>query len=194
MWRDRAGKAAAVWVPTGGSHVAAWLFPPTTSASEVETVLGSAAPNHDATRQWSLFGLDCRLPAVFTLTRVQALPANVRWEFASEDGRKVNVQRWGLPDEVLQGGSLTELAVRLLRAGRHHPLPAGTTDETADTVAVPFHPAGSSPLLRWLGRSRRGRMELRFNADRRRILMLEQHGPANSGWINFQDVFHRQAS
>jgi len=100
------------------SKVLLWSFPefsPEKFERIWRPILESCKPNDGVWREWSLFGIRCRLPRDFELEEASCKPADVWLAFERKNMHKVDLHRWGVPRELLRTRNLESFFGDVLR-------------------------------------------------------------------------------
>lgn len=174
--RERAPVRAACWHPDG--RFLAWAFG---SAREDEwrpLLQSSRIELASQEREWAIFGLRARLPALWQPDQLIALPANVILTAEGRRRGRIAVRRLGLAEHQLAGLTLEDFYLRRLRSegcrvdelspGEHLGHPA---------VRAGFTRRGEHAMEQVLGRRWPGQGLLWHDRGLKRLVSAEVWGP-----------------
>ena len=158
-----------------------WIFPgyrPARLREEWAPVLESFQPNSGADRSWHLFGLGVRLSEAYQPEEVRPFPASVTLQFTNKRKRKLTLERFGLPAELLAGRDLAafyrhQLNRRGCRVDAIEPqtLPGG------EGVHYRIRHRGEYRMDKMTGSWWKGEAYAWHNPDEKRLYGLSQFGP-----------------
>lgn len=170
-----------------------WTFlDAATSAEVIRGILCSCAENTGTTRRWVAWGLDCQIPEHYSLKRALVQPANVSLEFADPQHQQLTVSRFGLPDLLLGGGSLSNFHRRWLAQMKQlaESMEPGTLAPTDQDSVATFRAPAPSGIRSLVGRSWTGHSRIRRSASEPRLHGLTQLVSPKNQLLNWEDVFH----
>lgn len=152
-------------------------------------IVASTRDNRGDWRDFTLHGIQARVPAEFDLDKIQVYPANVMLGFTDGIHRRLVYRRWGLPAYVLQGKSPKKFFRRLLETEGMR------VDDLSDeifrgpAVAARFSNRGLTPAARLLCKRAQGRGWIWLETDTKRLCTFEQLGPRGADLPNPRECF-----
>lgn len=174
-----------------------WEFAPE-AVESAEAVVKSTRRNDGEWRGYTLHGIRARVPAAFSLDRVQVHPGNVMMSFTDSSHRRLVYRRWGLPEHVTRGLSHEEFFRKLLEAEglrvdeliRKTPGKGSLAGVRVNAgVFAAFSSRGLTPLARLLFRRARGRGWMWSEPEALRLCTLEQLAPKRGRLPELEDCF-----
>lgn len=168
-----------------------WVFPETGDPRMYEAILESCKPNHDDSKEISLFGLEFQLPDGFRAESMSVFPANVMMAFENSKRLRTVFRRWGMSSYILRGGTLQAFYQRMLeRSGCDIKDVRSSTVNGCAAVDMDFVFKVPFSMEVFLGRSRLfGRATAWHHPDEQRIYAFEQMGPRKVEPLEFSRVF-----
>jgi hypothetical protein len=154
-------------------------------------ILESFEPNRGDFRDFSLFGLNLRLPREFVLEDMAILPANVAMSFENNKRVRVTFHRWGMPELATQGASLETFYPRFLQAqGCRIQNVQTTTVADMPAVQIRFEQRGQHKMDTFMGRFwNNGEACLWHNRTEQRLYAFEQIGPEKAPLLKREEVW-----
>ncbi len=142
-------------------------------------LLASFEGNQGPVRRFAAFGLDVRVPSEYDLEDLTVYPANVMMAFESKRKARLRLHRWGLPELVLGGRTLSAFYAGFLGAQKAQPAePRTTTFRGCPAVTVAYEQRPEHQMDAMMGRHwKNGVAWLWHDQAEQRLYACEQIGP-----------------
>ena len=176
-FREADGGLIANCIRTDPPLDLSWEFTPL-GAEHANEVLEATRENRGEIRDYTLHGIHARVSKTHALDKVQAYPANTMISFIGPHGARMVYRRWGMPDYILRGKSMTDFFQRLLTTEgmRIEKMQSATFHGHTGTRAV-FSNRGLTPAARLLLRRAHGHGWIWREVENKRLCTFEQIVP-----------------
>jgi hypothetical protein len=175
------------------SKLLVWTFPDFSREEFDRTwrpILESFRPNDGAWRDWSLFGLRCRLPRDFELEAAACKPADVWLAFERKNLHKIDLHRWGLPRELLRARDLDAFFRDVIRGHEGRVLDSRPeTFRGMESVAVTAELRGTHGMERLYAARWRGAGRIWHDREEQRLYAWVQSAPAKVALLEEEEIF-----
>lgn len=170
-----------------------WVFPSYDEKLMREVwnpILESFHPNRGAIREWSAFGIACRLPSAFEIERLICRPADVWIEFQHKNMHRLDFHRWGLPRELLRNSDMEEFIRRVVVSQEGRVLSAKKTRfRNMESVELQTEIRGTKGMDRLFSSYWNGTGRIWHDEDEKRLYACMQAGPAKVRLLRDQEIF-----
>jgi hypothetical protein len=158
-----------------------WVFPDYSSARltrDWKPILESFKPNSGHIRRWAAFGINCALPEGFELEKAICRPADVWLEFQHKNMHRVDLHRWGLPDELLRGRDMEAFVRKVVNSQEGRVLSARKrTFRGMDAVELKTEIRGTKGMDRLFSSYWQGEGKIWHHTAEKRLYAVMQAGP-----------------
>jgi hypothetical protein len=170
-----------------------WVFPSYDERlmqSVWKPILESFHPNRGDMREWSAFGVQCRLPKEFEIERVICRPADVWIEFQHTNMHRVDFHRWGLPGELLRNSDMEAFIRRVVTSQEGRVLSAKKTEfQGMPSVDLKTEIRGTKGMDRLFSSYWKGIGRIWHNEKEKRLYACMQAAPNKIRLLSDQELF-----